>query len=227
MSQAYQHLPMHPLWQLHQIDTINNSHHVNNNNNFGNRGAGRLWITFFGLVLWIVVVIKHIEDFFAYIDDAFSWEFADSTSYYHPYKKLLPTKQACLLSLFNTLGVPHEEQKQVSGSPLQIISFDIDPNAMTITMSSDAQAELVTAIRTFANPRQRRSLRDFQRLAGWVNWSLNVFPLLHLGLSSVYEKMQCGTFPFQKLSISNSISSKLHWLAAHINVSNGVQIIES
>jgi len=218
---------MHPLWQLHQIVTINNVHHVNNNNNFGNRGAGRLWITFFGLVLWIAVVIKHIKDLFAYVDDAFSWEFADSTSYYHPYKKLLPTKQARLLSLFDTLGVPHEERKQVSGSPLQIISFDVDPNAMTITMLSNARAELVTAIRTFANPCQRRSLRDFQHLAGWVNWSLNVFPLLRPGLSSVYEKMRRSTFPFQKLSINNSISSELHWLAAHINVSNGVWIIES
>ena len=138
VSQAYWHLPMHPLWQLHQIVMINNAHHVNNNNNFGNQGAGCLWITFFGLVLWIAVVIKHIEDLFAYVDDAFSWEFADSMSYYHPYKKLLPTKQARLLSLFNTLGVPHEERKQVSGSPLQIIGFDVDPNAMTITMLSDA-----------------------------------------------------------------------------------------
>ena len=138
VSQAYWCLPMHPLWQLHQIVTINNAHHVDNNNNFGNRGAGHLWITFFGLVLWIAVDIKHIEDLFAYVDDAFSWEFADSMSYYHPYKKLLPTKQARLLSLFNTLGVPHEERKQVSGSPLQIIGFDVDPNAMTITMLSDA-----------------------------------------------------------------------------------------
>jgi hypothetical protein len=67
---------------------------------------------------------------------------------------------------------------------------------MMITMPSAARDELVLAIRTFANPRRRQSLRDFQRLAGWVNWALNVYPLLRPGLSSVYEKMRCGSFPF-------------------------------
>jgi len=98
---------------------------------------------------------------------------------------------------------------------------------MTITMSHNARAELTTAIQTFANPHQRRSLKDFQHLAGWVNWALNIFPLLRPGLSSVYKKMRHSLSPFQKLSINNSISSKLHWLAAHIDNSDGVHIIES
>jgi len=178
VSQAYCCLPMHPLWQLRQIVTICDHHHVDNNNNFGNRGAGRLWVTFFSLVLWIAVVIKLVHDLFAYVDDACSWEFAGRVTFYQPYQKFLLTKQAVLLNLFDEIGVPHEEQKQVFGSPLQIIGFNVDPNTMTITMSHDARAELTTAIRTFANPCQRRSLKDFQCLAGWVNWALNVFPLL-------------------------------------------------
>jgi hypothetical protein len=189
VSQAYRRLPVHPLWQLRQVVTINGSHHVDNNNNFGNRGAGRLWVTFFGLVLWIAVVLLLILDLFAYVDDAFSWEFANDVTYYPPYDKLLPTKQARLLTLFDDVGVPHDERKQVSGSPLQIIGFDVDPNSMTITMPAAARDELVSAIRMFANPRQRRSLKDFQRLAGWVNWALNVYPLLRPGLSGVYEKL--------------------------------------
>jgi hypothetical protein len=214
VSQAYRRLPMHPLWQLRQVVTIDGSHHVDNNNNFGNRGAGRLWVTFFSLVLWIAIVILHIHDLFAYVDDAFSWEFASNVTFYPPYKKFLPTKQAKLLTLFDEVGVPHNERKQVSGSPLQIIGFDVDPNAMSITMPLDARNELITAIRTFANPRQRRSLRDFQRLAGWVNWALNVYPLLRPGLSSIYEKMRRGSFPFQKLSVNNTICNELHWLTS-------------
>jgi hypothetical protein len=178
VSQAYRRLPVHPLWQLRQVVTICDKHHIDNNNNFGNRGAGRLWATFFGLVLWIAIVIRMIYDLFAYVDDAFSWELASNTSYYAPYDKFLPTKQARLLTLFDEIGVPHDERKQVFGSPLQIIGFDVDPNLLTITMPFAARAELVCAVRSFANPRQRRSLRDFQRLAGWVNWSLNVYPLL-------------------------------------------------
>ena len=128
VSQAYRRLLVHPLWQLRQIVSIQGSYHVDNNNNFGNRGAGKLWVTFFSLVLWIAVFIKHIHDLFAYVDDPFLWEFADRVTFYVPYQKLLPTKQAQLLTLFDDVGVPHEEQKQVFGSPLQIIGFEVDPN---------------------------------------------------------------------------------------------------
>jgi hypothetical protein len=68
---------------------------------------------------------------------------------------------------------------------------------MTITMPPAARDELVLAVRTFANPRQCRSLKDFQRLAGWINWALNVYPLLQPGLSSIYNKMRHGLFSFQ------------------------------
>ncbi|KAF8805884.1 hypothetical protein BYT27DRAFT_7103441, partial [Phlegmacium glaucopus] len=97
---------------------------------------------------------------------------------YAPYGKHLPSKQFHLLTLFNDIGIPHEERKQVSGSLLMIISFDVDPNAMTITMPPDACRDIIRAIRDFANPCQCRLLKDFQCLAGWINWALNVFPLL-------------------------------------------------
>ena len=48
--QAYRRVPMHPLWQLRQVVTIQGYHHVDNNNNFGNRGAGMLWVTFLALL---------------------------------------------------------------------------------------------------------------------------------------------------------------------------------
>jgi hypothetical protein len=70
--------------------------------------------------------------------------------------------------------VPHDECKQVFGSPLTIIGFDVDPNAMTITMPPDTRQNLLAEVRTFANPNQCPSLKDFQCLAGWVNWALNV-----------------------------------------------------
>ncbi|KAF8223350.1 hypothetical protein L208DRAFT_1173917, partial [Tricholoma matsutake] len=57
---------------------------------------------------------------------------------YPPYHKFLPNKQTKLLLLFNEIGVPHDERKQMFGAPLTIISLDVDPNAMTITMPPDA-----------------------------------------------------------------------------------------
>jgi hypothetical protein len=149
------------LWQLHQVILICESYHVDTNNISGNCVAGQLLVIFFSLVLWIAVFIKCIIDLFAYVDDAFSWEFADQAIFYKPYRKFLPSKQAQLLSLFDELGIPHEECKQVFGSPLQIIGFDVDPNAMMIMMPLAAKDELVLAVHTFANPQQHLSLKDF------------------------------------------------------------------
>jgi hypothetical protein len=68
---------------------------------------------------------------------------------------------------------------------LMIISFDVDPNAMPIMMPPDECCDLIMVIWAFANPKQWWSLKDLQHLAGWVNWSSNVYPLLHPGLSNV------------------------------------------
>ena len=227
VSQAYRRLPVHYLWQLHQIVCVDGRYHVDRNNNFGNRGAGRVWYTFFSLVLWIAVFVILIADLFTYVDDSYSWEFAENLMYYPPYTKLLPTKQAKFLKLLDDLSIPHEQHKQVFGSALDIIGFTVDANAMTITMPSDARSQLIAAVRAFANPGQRRSLRDFQRLAGWVNWALNAYPLLRPGLSALYEKMRHGSHPYSLLTLNLSIVSELRWLADHLQNSNGVHILSS
>jgi len=227
VSQAYRRLPLHFLWQLFQIITIDGMRHVDRNNNFGNRGAGGLWGAFMGLVLWIAIFVKGIEDLFAYVDDSFSWEFADNQLWYEPYQKHLPTKQARLLQLWDELDIPHEESKQVFGSRLTIIGLDVDPNAMTITMPDEAQVDLLAALRGFSHAGQRRPLREFQRLAGWMNWALNAYPLLRPGLSLLYDKMSGKSNAHQLIWVSVSLSRELSWFADRMEISDGVHIMTS
>ena len=85
--------------------------------------------------------------------------------------------------------------------------------------------ELIDAVCMFANPNQCRSLRYFQWLAGWINWALNMYPLLWPSLSNVYEKIQQGSSAFQKLSINNVIWDELFWLANHLEHLTSVHII--
>ena len=40
----------------------------------------------------------------------------------------------------------------------------------------------------FALHGTRRPLRDFQHIAGYLNWALNVYPYLHPGLCVLYAK---------------------------------------
>jgi hypothetical protein len=227
VSQAYRRLPVHFLWQLHQIVCIDNYFHVDRNNDFGNRAAGRVWFTFFSLVLWIAVFVRRIPELFTYVDDTFSWDLASSTTFYAPYNKCLPTKQARFLSLLDDLSIPHEERKQVHGSRLDIIGFTVDANAMTVEMPAESRTLLIEAIHTFANPRQRRTLRDCQRIAGWINWALNAYPLLRPGLSALYEKTRHGIHPHTLLSLNTSIVQELRWVANHLEHSPGIHIFSS
>ncbi|KAF8232924.1 hypothetical protein L208DRAFT_1269500 [Tricholoma matsutake] len=153
----------------------------------GEQAGSRL--PFFGLVLWIAIFVRHILDLFAYVDDSFSWDSAHNLTFYAPYHKSLPDKQTKLLLLFDEIGIPHDERKQVFGAPLTIIDLNVDPNAMTITMPSDAHRDLIAMVHSFANTHQCHTLKDFQCLAGCINWGLDVYPLLCPSLSSLYEKM--------------------------------------
>lgn len=59
-------------------------------------------------------------------------------SYYVKYRKMLPSEMVSLLLLWDELGIPHEERKQIFGSPLPVIGFDVDPNLMRISLKDDS-----------------------------------------------------------------------------------------
>ncbi|KAF8957956.1 hypothetical protein BDZ97DRAFT_1636905, partial [Flammula alnicola] len=179
------------------------------------------------LVLWIAIFVKLIADMLAYADDAYSWEFEGNLLYYTPYDALMPTKQAHFLQLLDELGIPHDREKQIWGPQITIISFDVDPNAMTITMPDDAKSDLVSAIRLFAVAGHRPKLLDYQRLAGWINWALNVYPLLRPGLSTLYAKISGKTQALREIYVNKQLCRELIWIADHLETSNGIFLMES
>ncbi|KDQ52375.1 hypothetical protein JAAARDRAFT_198293 [Jaapia argillacea MUCL 33604] len=192
VSQAYQRLPMHPTWQIKEIMTIDGERHVNCCNDFGGRGSFNIWAAFFGLVNWIVIYVVMIKSLMFYVDDDYSFEVKGNVLLYEPYGHYLPEKQTKLLLLWDQLGLPHEEKKQIYGTSLTIIGFEVDPNAMMVTLPVESLALLLEYIRNFIRPSGRgnqRTLKEFQKLAGYINWCFNVFPLLKPGLCAVYEKI--------------------------------------
>jgi hypothetical protein len=191
VSRAYRLIPMHPLWQLQQIVTIDGFRYVDRCNFFGGRAGCCLFCTFMALVLWIAQHVFGLSDLLAYVDDNFSWELAHHTIFYHPYHKFLPEKQGRLLLLWDQLRIPHEERKQEYGVKLKIIGYYVDAQSMQISMEPESQHDLLKAIHTFCHDRdpRRRTLREFQCMAGWINWGLNIQPRLHPGLATMYKKM--------------------------------------
>ena len=60
---------------------------------------------------------------------------------------------------------------------------------MSISISDERRKTLIQQVAEFTKPGKRQILKEFQSVAGRVNWSLAVFPLLKPGLSAMYAKM--------------------------------------
>ena len=157
MKAAYWQMPLAYLWQIKQIITIDGQRHVDRCACFGCRGSQYIFMAFMGLVVWIATYIKLIDHLKDYVDDSYSFEIEGSMLYYKPYNCSFPTKQTHLLLLWDELGIPHTNDKQEFGSVLSIIGFLVDPNAMTVTMSAESRADLVSLIRIFSVRGKRRN----------------------------------------------------------------------
>ena len=196
---------------------------------FGTRSAAHIWCTFMGLVIWITLHVKNLPNILHYMDDAWPYEMNSSLQLYKPYNKFYPSKQVQLLHLWDEISLPHEKSKQVFGPSLHIIGFDIDPRSMSISFPSESKQALISAICDFTNTSvtRRHSLVQWQRLIGWVNWSLNVYPLLKPALQSSYAKIAGKLIPKATVYLNQAIISDLRWLADTIAVYDGLCLLNS
>lgn len=229
VSQAYRRLPVHPLWQLKQVVTVDGLRHVDRCNEFGNRGAARIWIAFMGLVVWVANVVRLTKSFL-YMDDNFGAVLADQIEYYPRYESHYPADQVATLRLWDELGIPHEPSKQVYGEQLLVVGFVVDTAALTFRMDEDRRVELIAGISDFiqtaSGNARRHTLREFQRIAGWVNWSLNVYPLLRPALSHLYDKIAGKSNPEGQVFVSKGIIQDLDWFLRHVRVAEGLLLLE-
>ena len=85
-------------------------------------------------------------------------------TYYPPYDSYYPSDQIKLLLLWHELNVPHANKKQVYGPIVPYVGFDVDPSAMTISLSGDCQAELITRVHNFSRIGKHCSLLKYQQL---------------------------------------------------------------
>lgn len=116
VSEAYRLIPMHPYWQIKQVNTVDGQRYIDRNNVFGGRRSGDLFICFMSLVLWIAQEEYKVKDLLAYCDDAFSADKNENMDRYEPYDMLMPSKQATLLRCWDNLGIPHKKEKQLWGN---------------------------------------------------------------------------------------------------------------
>ena len=95
----------------------------------------------------------------------------------------------------------------------------VDPNLMHVSMDEEDRVRLLERISEFAATAPggtRRTLREFQQLAGWINWVFNVYPLLKPALLNVYAKIGGKTEVHAKIFVNKAVIRDLNWFSYHV-----------
>ena len=163
------------------------------------------------------------------MDDVWSYEMDPTLMFYEPYDTLFPKKQVILLRLYDELGLPHVRKKQLFGRTLEIIGLHVDPLKMTISMSDTSRDNLTTSIRKFIDTTQtrRRPLVEWQRMLGWINWALNVYPLARPALQSAYSKISGKKLSRAPVYLNRDVIQHFNWLADTFDSSDGVHVMDA
>ncbi|TFY81466.1 hypothetical protein EWM64_g2543 [Hericium alpestre] len=229
VSMAYRRLPMHPLWQLKQVITVDGVRRIDRCNNFRGRTSGMLWCTFMSLILWIAIHEKGIDALLAYIDDCFSDDPSKHLIYYARYDDFLPPKQVALLLLWDEIKLPHDKPKQLFGSVCTIIGLDVDLLHMKISLSPEHRTALITGVCSFMldAPQRCRHLVEWQRILGWMNWGLNVAPLLCPALQPGYDKIAGCSISRAPIYLNKTVTRDFLWFADAFQSFNGIHFITS
>lgn len=227
IASAFLNLPAHPLWQMRQIVHVDGKVHVVRRLVFGNCGSPRCcWCSVSGLICWIGIKMLGIPDLHVYMDDFFGWDYRDDCIDFHGHPR--PRRQTQLLILWDYISCPYDDKKQDHGIILKIIGFWVDSIAGSISLSPDSIADIISKIILFLNVEDRRPpLRDWLKLAGHLNWLLNVLPWRRPALSELYRKTAGKLHNHAKILLNATVVNDLNWLAQTIPKSIGIRFVDA
>jgi hypothetical protein len=221
IATAFLNLPVHPIWQLRQVVSLDDVFHIVWRLIFGSRASPRVWCSVSGLICWLGIRKLEIIDLRVYMDDYYGWDFADNLVWFRGRHR--PRRQVQLLLLWEAIKCPFEDKKQDHGETLKIIGFWVDVNKGTITLPPSSVTQILTRIDTFlSTPNRKPSLRDWLRLAGHLNWLLNVLPWGRPALTELYRKVSGKVHQYRGIHINAEVTRDLLWLKDTIPRSLGV-----
>jgi hypothetical protein len=226
VASAFLNLPAHPIFQLRQVVRVDGKLYIVRRLVFGNRASPRCWCAVSGLLCWIAVRKLDIHDLHVYMDDFFGWDYADDLLWYRG--KMRPRRQVQLLILWESISCPFEERKQEHGEVLKIIGFWVDINKGSISLPPGSVNDIILKIDSFlASSGRSPSLRDWQHLAGHLNWLLNVLPWGRPALTELYRKISGKNWSHRGIPINAAVITDLRWLHSVIPASIGIRFTDT
>ena len=226
--EAYLMCPMHLMWQIKQAVRIDSEYYIDRANCFGSSASFAIFVSVNSLIAWIAKNDCGVSSLITYVDDSSGPAVATDKTYYGPYNTSLPSPQVALLRLWDELGIPHKPKKQVHGSPLPIISIDVNPNNLTFTLPDLAHKRLITELETWTSSSSTRfRLHWWQKLGGWINWALNVFPDLRPCLNAFYSKIAGKSQALLYVRINNDVRNDFIWAPSMLELLPPVRLLHS
>jgi hypothetical protein len=160
------------------------------------------------------------------MDDYYGWDYEDDMVFYHGLWR--PARQVKLLRLWEYISCPFDDEKQKHGRQLKIIGFWVNIENGSISLPPSSITDIVDKVNQFiSTPNRKPLLRDWQRLAGHLNWVLNVLPWGRPALAELYHKISGKTHSSRGVFINAEVKSNLTWLASTIPKSIGVRFVDS
>jgi hypothetical protein len=121
------------------------------------------------------------------------------------------------LLFWEAIRCPFSDAKQQHGEVLKIIGFWIDVNSGSISLSPRSINDLINKINSFLSHRHH-ALRDWQRLAGHINWLFNVLPWGRPALTEFYHKISGKRHQYAMIPLNRTIIEDLSWLRTIIPI---------
>jgi hypothetical protein len=225
VASAFLNLPAHPIFQLRQVVRIEGKLYIVRRLVFGNRASPRCWCAVSGLLCWLGIQKFNINGLHVYMDDFFGWDNADNLVRYRG--RLRPRRQVQLLVLWESISCPFEDRKQDHGEVLKIIGFWVDINAGSVSLPPNSISDVIAKIDHFlATPDRSPALRAWQRLAGHLNWMLNVLPWGRPALTELYRKISGKNWSHCGIPINAAVRVDLSWLKAIIPSAIGIRFTD-
>ncbi|KAJ7706808.1 hypothetical protein B0H17DRAFT_852873, partial [Mycena rosella] len=178
------------------------------------------------LLCWIAIRKLRIIGLFVYMDDFFGWDFLDDLVFYRGKRR--PRCQVLLLTLWEFVGCPSEDRKQEHGVTLKIIGFYVDATLGSISLTPESVADILVKIQAFISDVKRQPpLRDWQKLAGHLNWLLNVLPWARPALTERYRKTRGKSHANARIFLNREVIQDLTWLSSVIPEAVGVRFVDA
>jgi hypothetical protein len=115
----------------------------------------------------------------------------------------------------------------MAGAFLKIIGFWVDINGGTISLQPETVPDMVQKINVFlATPGRNPVLREWWKLAGRLNWLLNVLPWARPALSELYRKISDKKMANGNVYINSEVRRDLTWMAETIPLSTGIRFTD-